>query len=246
MTRKMLIISNPGEPGAENFCKGVLKDVENYISFFKSPLGGGWYSHEIKHLSRPYGSEVDFELDQLRYVDYSMVIFCGHGFTSASSGQTMIELRKGEEYNSAAFRKAFAKRTIILDCCRVIAKEIRMALYDSASMYIEKKSMDSLMARHYYNYILNNCSNGLVVMNACKVGETAGDDDHKGGYYSYSLLESAKEWFQRCHGLEKDCLSVVGVHNLATAKVQSLSGGNQNPTIEKPRSYPYFPFAVKV
>ena len=41
MTRKALIISNPGEIGAENYCEGVLKDVENFKNYLQSPKGGG-------------------------------------------------------------------------------------------------------------------------------------------------------------------------------------------------------------
>lgn len=32
MKKKILIISNPGAVGAENYCEGVKKDVENYKS----------------------------------------------------------------------------------------------------------------------------------------------------------------------------------------------------------------------
>ena len=42
MTRKALIISNPGELGAENYCEGVKKDVANYKNFLMSAAGGGW------------------------------------------------------------------------------------------------------------------------------------------------------------------------------------------------------------
>jgi hypothetical protein len=39
---------------------------------------------------------------------------------------------------------------------------------------------------------------------------------------------------------------LFSAHNVACQLVKAKSGGNQNPQIEKPRSGPYFPFAVKV
>ena len=42
MRRKMLIIANPGETGAENYCAGVHQDVVRYKTFFISNSGGAW------------------------------------------------------------------------------------------------------------------------------------------------------------------------------------------------------------
>lgn len=244
MTRKMLIISNPGELRAENYCEGVNKDVENYIHFFTSALGGGWLDGEIKHLYRPYPEQVTNELQAIRNADYSMVIFCGHGYSC--EGETIVQLRKGYDYRSSSFRSFANKRTIILDCCRVIAKAIPSELYEMAHSYFQKRSMDNITARLFYNELLKRCPDGLVVMNACSLGETAGDDEEQGGYYSHSLVETAEKWFATQTGFQKSCLTVVSAHNGATERVRFISGGKQNPTIEKPRSIPYYPFAIVV
>ena len=53
MTRRALIISNPGELGAENYCEGVNKDVINYKKYLMSSVGGGWYEDEIVCLEKP-------------------------------------------------------------------------------------------------------------------------------------------------------------------------------------------------
>ena len=53
ITRKALLIANPGEGGAKNYCKGVNKDMENYKSFLLSPLGGQWYPNEIDVMHKP-------------------------------------------------------------------------------------------------------------------------------------------------------------------------------------------------
>jgi len=38
--------------------------------------------------------------------------------------------------------------------------------------------------------------------------------------------------------------SIVNVFNGAVPLVQKLTGNTQNPQIEKPRSAPYYPFAI--
>ena len=106
--------------------------------------------------------------------------------------------------------------------------------------------MDKQKARRYYDEQLLKCPRGLVVMQACDIDETAGDDEKKGGYYSYSLIACAEDWENQQNGYVEKCMSVVACHNGARSRVQSLSGGNQNPQIEKPRSMPYYPFAVIV
>lgn len=244
MTRKMLIISNPGEPEAENYCEGVNKDVENYKHFFTSALGGGWHRSEIIHLHRPSPDQVNNALQAIKESDYSMVIFCGHGYSY--HGETIVELKKDYDYKASSFRNSIGKRTVILDCCRVIAKEITTGIYEFAHRYLEQRDMNILEARQYYDEQLLKCPNGLVVMNACDLNETAGDDEKQGGYYSHSLMECATKWFEGKTELKKECMSVVSVHNVAAERVRLLSGGKQNPKIEKPRSLPYYPFAVIV
>ena len=53
MIRRALIIGNPGTPGKENYCQGVIKDVGNYKAYLKSPLGGMWSDEEINILDHP-------------------------------------------------------------------------------------------------------------------------------------------------------------------------------------------------
>ncbi|MCL6478698.1 MAG: caspase family protein [Peptococcaceae bacterium] len=124
MKRHALIISNPGELGAENYCEGVKIDVKNYISFLKSPLGGTWYDSEITHLDRPSRANVHNAITNISLCDYTFIVFCGHGYFSASKESTILELRKNEEIDSLDLRNGARKRTIILDCCRKIEKDI--------------------------------------------------------------------------------------------------------------------------
>ena len=74
MKRKMLIIANPGELNAENYCEGVNQDITRYQCFFTSIQGGAWKSDEIKTLIRPEPRDVDLALSELKSADYSMVM----------------------------------------------------------------------------------------------------------------------------------------------------------------------------
>ena len=101
--------------------------------------------------------------------------------------------------------------------------------------------------RRYYDSRIEECDIGLIVMYACSINETAGDDSSKGGYYSHSLISSATKWADSdSKDISKTIyyFSAIMAHDAASSNVQSLSGGRQKPVIEKPRSGPYFPFAI--
>ena len=63
--------------------------------------------------------------------------------------------------------------------------------------------------RERFDNEVEDCSNGIVVMNACSINEKAGDDPQRGGYYSSNLISSAHEFcnFPNISGI----LSVVHV-----------------------------------
>jgi len=99
--------------------------------------------------------------------------------------------------------------------------------------------------RKYYDKRIEECGDALVVMYACSLGEKAGDDDQKGGYYSYNLLTASKEWAEASTlQAESDILSVVTAHREVERRLEGISGRRQTPHIEKPRTGPYHPFCV--
>lgn len=242
MTRRMLIIANPGEIGADNYCEGVNQDVTQYKGFFLSNLGGAWEPEEIEVLVCPYAFQVDAALKKLTLADYSMVVFCGHGY-SRKSGATMVELRANCDYDSIKFNQGARKHTVILDCCRAIYEPI---FESSQERYDLKDSMEHSTARNQarkrFENAVQSCPPGLVILYACSIGETAGDDEIKGGVYSHALRSAAIGWGKATTGVE--AASVVQVHNSAAQIVCQETGGHQNPQITKPRSVPYFPFCV--
>lgn len=246
MSRKALIIAYPGEEGP-NYCKGVIVDESHYQAFLLSPEGGLWQESEITVLRQPTTSMVISAVNAQTYVNYSLTVFCGHGFHSATSNSTTVLLNAKTDFDSQGLRRGAPKHTLILDCCRVV-EHPRMMLSD---MIVRKRARASVIhpdaCRRIYDEEIALCSPGIVVMYGCSVNQTAGDSESDGGYYSSSLLEGAEDWSRKITvdtTKYAQSLSVVQAHDLAVPLVGGLSGGRQTPTIEKPRSTRHFPFCV--
>lgn len=245
--RKALLISNPGEVGEERYCNGVYVDVKNYVDFLTSPLGGLWFQSEIEHLDRPTSQQLRQKISSIPYQAYTMIIFCGHGYFSPRARSTILELRRNEEIDSLDLRSNSSKRAILLDCCRRVHYEQVLERAMKAAICFAEPQLNSTMCREYYDKCIDKCGNGIVVGHACQIGESAGENASIGGYYSSSLVNSADNWRNDTKpDLSKYYYtrSIVNIHNDASTLVARLSGGTQSPNIEKPRSEPYFPFAV--
>jgi hypothetical protein len=245
-SRKALIIGYPGEKGANNYCEGVNLDIKNYKSFLTSPLGGFWYEDEVEILYIPSKKAVSDAVQNLKYVDYSKIIFSGHGAYSPIYDSTFLELNNNEAIDSAELRGACRKQTIILDCCRKVE---RVIIEERVMLKAAKvaTALNPQKCRRYYGQRIEECDTGLIVMYACSINERAGDDSSKGGYYSYNLIRSATTWADSNTGnlsISAYFFSVVSAHDTASTRVKNLSGDRQNPQIEKPRSGLYFPFAI--
>ncbi len=246
MKFQALIIGNPGERGEQSYCEGVEKDLEAYPTFLRSALGGTWRADEIKVLARPSVPDARAAIEDLKRADYSLGIFCGHGYIDAQSRSTMLILKRGQEINSAELFRGASKQSVILDCCRVVTP--RIALDEAMKKaLIAKAALDPAECRKYYEKTLDTCPDGLVVMFACDKNETASDDASAGGLYSSSLIAGVREWsgsFAINTQANYRTFSVVQAHGNAKERVERLSGGRQNPNIQKPRSEPYFPFGI--
>ena len=207
-----------------------------------SPQGGYWYDSEIVCLERPSKALLDIYMKLLSDIEYTIIVFCGHGYSYQDD--TIIELTKDTGIYADSLKSGAKKRTIILDCCRVGAEIINESIIHEYSAKIEKRAMDWYESRRYYNDIISQCSNGVIVTYACDLDETAGDDSRHGGYYSASLLKSAQSWYEAQYF--RSYASIVKIHENAIEPTREKSGYKQNPQIEKPRSTPYFPFVVNV
>lgn len=260
MKRRILIITNAGKVGADNYCEGVFKDRANYVAFFKAGYGGYYSDSEIRTFDKPTKAKVREELSLLSTdgIEFSILIFCGHGWYSTVSNTSIFELNDSkEQIDSIEFRAGAKKRIIIEDNCRKPHKEYineslikgfsAMALSDGHRRQVNPEECKIL-----YNQKITSCPQQIIIGQACSVGELAGDSPTNGGYYSGSLLKQAVRTAEadlQSIDLSKSykTYSFPSSHNNAVPLVQSLSGNTQNPQIEKPRvsdANDYLPFAV--
>jgi len=246
-SRKALII---GAPDAK--IPGVKVDVENLKKYFKSPVGGLWYDHEITTLISPSSYEIRKEIKILKAKNYSLIFFAGHGYHSNQRNSTILHINSSETMNSLELRMGAQKHTLILDCCRKREDERRFVKAAMESMTFDSargQTLNPTECRHYFDKEISNCDGGIVVMNSCSVNETAGESESEGGYYTSSLIDSANGWAEKkllTIDLTKNYAtsSTQECHNAAAAQVKMLSGGRQTPAFESPRAEKKFPFAV--
>jgi hypothetical protein len=253
MDRKVLLITNPGEQGAKNYCDGVNRDIENYSEFLSSPIGGAWDAkNEFVHLHRPDVTAVRKELSSLNSSEYSLVIFCGHGEYSSKNDTTILELRSGQEIDSKEMHCGSSRRTLLIDCCRKKAPTLKLEDMMRKMATASFQEFDADKSKRCYNNEILRCSVGLVIGYACKIGEEASDDEERGGVYSYNLIKSARKWATtkdvstlRMNN-QYSSFSIVDAHSSIVNTVATLTNNAQHPSITKPRSEPYFPFAIAV
>lgn len=257
MNRKILIIINPGENEEdENYCAGVFVDADNYNSYFQTSYGGNWSENEISILDRPTVAKVKKKLEELNRCDFSIIVFCGHGFYSSKSKSNILELSRDNEIDALDLKKNVEKRIIILDCCRQVHAEYLTEYFQKAKAFSE--SLDALLSLNpeecekYYNIHIEQCNNQIIVCHAANIGEFANDSSSSGGHYSFSLLKSSREWVDntlKTIDLTKNCksMSIAKAHNTAIPLVRRQSGDLQHPQIEKPRiesGEKYLPFII--
>jgi len=260
MKRRILIITNAGKVGTDNYCHGVYKDMENYVSFFKSGYGGYYADAEIRTFDKPTKAKVREELSNLTKdaIEFSILIFCGHGWYSTISNSNIFTLNdSNEEIDSLEFRVGAKKRIVIEDNCREAYPEyISESLikgFSARALYEDRRQhIDPEQCKKYYNEKISACPEQLIIGQACSIGEFAGDSSSTGGYYSSSLLkqtvDTATEDLQTVD-LSKSykTYNFPSSHNNAVPLVRARSGNKQNPQIEKPRindANNYLPFAV--
>lgn len=251
VTRRAILVSNPGEVGQANYCKGVYVDIKNYQRLMTSPEGGAWEAPEIIYLDRPTKGDLRAHLVTAASYNYVFVMFTGHGWYSQQDKDRILELRNGEQIASLELSQGAKKRTVILDCCQRVHPESLLES-DARKMAFSQSSRartpSAATCRRLFFDSIQRAPEGIVKMTSCAIGEVSSDDDTRGGRYNASLIESIDEWTaleaRKAHSTGPAELPIVAAHESAAALTRNLSANQQNPTIDKPKSSPYFPIAV--
>lgn len=251
LTRCALLISNPGERDSENYCKGVYVDVANYKRVLTSSEGGAWDTTEIQHFDRPSITAVTQWINESNAYDYVFIMFTGHGVYSKSADDRILELKRNELLPSLALNRGAKRRTVILDCCQQVHEEAIMEKLARSIVFANvrpARTSNRTNCRNHFDALVQKSPFAIIRTTSCAIGEISTDDDTRGGRYNGSLIAHFDDWV---HSQMNDRFaaspadsSIVAAHDAAASKTRKLSENQQNPTIEKPRSGPYFPLAV--
>ena len=181
MKRRALLFGN------SDGLSGVKVDLENYLRFLTSDIGGKWFDTEILIEMNPTRSGL---LNKISYLkteapDYAFVVFSGHG---AYIKGTVLEINKyGEYIHESELRNISSRQISIFDCCRNVSS---VSLSDSkffgklASLNESQKYL-----REIYNTRIMQAIAQQVSLYACSVGESS-YETNEGGIYSNCLLSS--------------------------------------------------------
>jgi hypothetical protein len=217
MQKRILMIGNTaGLPG-------VPIDINDYYSFFTSPIGGSWCSDdEIDILLNPTQHELLETIADIQEADYDYLItvFSGHGITV--DGETILSINEeGDEIVMSDLTNLSQRQLLIIDCCRSYAQmSIDDAFIDDGATMLSI-SRDSI--RRAYEERIRNSAPQEVILFACDEGEKALEDPDEGGTYSQNLLYAAQT-------IQEDSdvqfISVNAVHRRAVSLIQR---GNSYP-----------------
>jgi hypothetical protein len=250
ITRRALLIANPGEAGQENYCRGVYADINNYRHFLTSAPGGAWNPEiEIKYLNKPTKKELAIPLIKCELADYSFILFTGHGYFSEDLQEPVLELGSGETICLSELLAPNTKRTVVLDCCQKIHKTELLEernIIKAAMAESRRREPDREACRRIFDEEIEAAAVSAVIPQSCHKDEYSTADDELGSRYATSLIVTGERWArqQATAAWPAESCSIVAAHKYASEMTTRLSAGDQNPTITKAKSGPYFPFAV--
>ena len=249
MKRCLIIIGNEGS--GTSFLPGVRRDVNSYLSYFKSDNGGAWEDSEIVDKNYNWSClGLSAELLNRRMdrdgLDYALIVFAGHGYAERN-GEIYFEL-SNEEILSLTTLKSFLptqKVLLIADSCQCYIEDSECENRALFEMRLFAQSGD--LNRRYalkqrYNALIEQMTDRTFVFaSAVSPGEAA-NDTSKGGLYSKILLSLADSMKDNA---QDSYISMKEIHDCASTIVSTYTHYAQNPKISIDRASNYPPFFVK-
>ena len=243
MKRKALIVYCDNTKSGN--LPGPSHDYSNFVEFLTSPLGGGWYEHEILGLHNPTEQDImTTGYDFLAGADYTFTIFTGHGYIQKSELCCLQYVELADKNVSIRKLKSTSPRQLlIIDACRkyqFVTEKIKKI----ASAYESMRNFSSIteISRQLFDEKISNSECGITVLYAASKNETALDTDN-GAAYLLSLLDAAKGWENES---TESILSIKDAH-LRAKEILDLKFGDdttQHPIMNQEKRKVYFPFAV--
>ena len=246
MNKRLILIYNEGIVNTKTYLKGVLKDVENYLDFFKSLEGGSWNDNEIKVFHKPTVAAVKSYIEGIDECEYFLIVFCGHG--GSEDEETILELSRGQDLPLSELCSwvSYTRKLIICDCCRIPpeVEPIMESLNTRVRMFSQGGSMASrIKVRGEYHKAIRATNSRMSTIGfASSLGEAAGETS-QGGFYSHSLLKAA---LTVANSSATGVFPFLYCHNMAEPRVIKLSHDEQHPDYSALRFKNQLPFVVKL
>jgi len=246
MNRKAILIESSRVCNLDDL-PGARKDIENWINFLQSNLGGAWNKSEIFEFHTPRSSQVETEL-RVNADCYSFVVFSGHGSDGSIVLNDILD-----DYPIDDLIPTSHKKTVIIDSCRgpkqinafsastsIFANRLIKESEAGVSLMPFLRKIDKHLHQEQWYSALKKSSIGTVMMLSCSKGQSADEDPSAGGYYTSLLLQGANNW--------KQCTSGSAVYWTDDAHSYAVK---KLPPQQKPEYLPThtnlsFPFAVTV
>ena len=221
---------------------GPQMDNKNIRAYLKSDVGGQWYDDEIISLETPTISEIeDCIAEEFYNVDYSFIVFTGHGGIDEKDGQDYLEVADGDIPLSTLVSPA-PKQTLIIDACRGYFKHIPDSLQKRFSNLYEYFSGHP-NTRPLFEDAVSQAEEGITILYSANENQSS-LDTNKGGAYIYSLLSICKEW-EKSVKKKFVYLDLRDAHEEACDYLKRHFITNQKPTMNTEKRRTYYPIAVK-
>lgn len=247
MKRCLIIIGNEGS-GA-SYLPGVRRDVNSYLSYFKSDYGGAWEDDEIVDKNYNWtclalSSELwNRRLDGL---DYALIVFAGHGYAERN-GEVYFELSNQETLSLSTLKSFLPAQKVLLiaDSCQCYIEDEECenrALFEMR-LFAQNGDMNRRYAfKQRYNGLIELMSSRTFVFASTVSSGEAANDTSKGGLYSKTLLSLADSL--KDNSPDPD-ISIKEIHDMTALIVSAYTHNAQNPQISIDRVSNYPPFLVK-
>jgi hypothetical protein len=240
MKRKAILI---GAPDVEPELPGVDIDLRDMKTYLKSNLGGAWRDDEVVTLRNPNKLRVLCELIRARDADYVFILFAGHGehHVGENLSETVVFLQEDQKMKVSDINPDNKRHLLVVDACRGIV-EIRKSfqkMAKSESIALERASyVDFRLA---FDNAVMSAPEGRIVIYACDINQTAGDNG-EGGIFTQSLLRSPT-FFHNTNSY--GCTVVDCNESFKVAKeVTYDQNAPQSPVLDAGRRMKFYPFSI--
>ena len=234
MKRCLIIIVNQGSPHQGNYLPGVSRDMNNYLSFFKSDNGGAWEENEI--VSKKYdwtreGLSSTILLRRMDGLEYAVVVFAGHGYAQ-KNGEAYFELSDGNDVSLSTIKSWFPHQKVLMiaDSCQCFVNLYREGGILNEALAQKHFSFRRDYLRNLYNNRIESVpTNAFTFASAVSPGEAA-NDTSKGGLYSYNLLNFANDCVNNPR-IGEGIIPIDAIHAETKTNVMIKSDNKQHPKL---------------